>query len=108
MCIVLQVDDVRVFPDVSYTGFDITTNGRFVRVSTDYGMIVEFDGEWSGLVQIPNEFRSKVYGLCADADGNPADDLVTKEGLDVTNEDNVYTLIGESYQTVDNETWVLF
>ncbi|KAK2179065.1 hypothetical protein NP493_516g02020 [Ridgeia piscesae] len=98
----VYVDDVLITLDASYPGFDITRNGRFVRVETDYGLVVESDGEWTTLVQIPDKFRGKVYGLCGDADGNTENDLTTKDGSDMTGLDNMYTSVGDSYRVDTN------
>lgn len=100
----MQVNNVRVALDVSYPGIEITNNGRFVRVATDYGLVVENDGEWTSIVKIPDSFHGKVHGLCADADGNSANDLTTKGGVNVNGQDNVYTLVGDSYQVMENIT----
>ena len=101
------MDDVLITLDASYPGFDITRNGRFVRVETDYGLVVESDGEWTTLVQIPDKFRGKVYGLCGDADGNTENDLTTKDGSDMTGLDNMYTSVGDSYRVDTNIPYVL-
>jgi len=78
-----------------------------VRVETDYGLVVESDGEWTTLVQIPDKFRGKVYGLCGDADGNTENDLTTKDGSDMTGLDNMYTSVGDSYRVDTNIPYVL-
>ena len=101
------MDDVLITIDASYAGFDISRNGRFVRVETDYGLVVENDGEWTTLVQIPEKFRGKVYGLCGDADGNTENDLKTKEGTDMTGQDNPYTAVGDSYRVDPDSPYVL-
>ena len=58
---------MEVMPDKIYPGFEITTNGRFVRLATNFSLVVESDGEWISLVKIPLAYSSKMEGICGDS-----------------------------------------
>ena len=64
----LQVDGVEVIPDKTYPGFEITMNGRYVRLATNFSLIVESDGQWISLVKIPLAYFSIMEGICGDSD----------------------------------------
>ena len=76
-------------------------NGRFIQLDTVFGLTVEFDGSSRATVKVPEVYGGEVEGICADFDGNPNNDLTTKEGVDVSGETNKYTLVGESWQVDD-------
>ena len=43
-----QVDDEPVTPEVAYPGFRVFYNGLYVRLETNFSLIVEYDGVWTG------------------------------------------------------------
>ncbi|KAI0218889.1 hypothetical protein LSAT2_029441 [Lamellibrachia satsuma] len=51
-----------------------------VRIETDFGLIVEFDGVSWASVTIPFAYRNCVEGLCGNADGVKANDFKTSQG----------------------------
>ena len=94
---------MRVYPDVSYPGFIITNNGRFVRLATNFSLVVESDGNWMASVKIPPSLNSKMGGICADANNDPGNDLRTKDGSDVSASPYKFSLVGNSWQVDDPE-----
>ncbi|KAI0218729.1 hypothetical protein LSAT2_029598, partial [Lamellibrachia satsuma] len=96
-----QVDGNRVYPDVSYPGFEIRNNGMNVRLATNFSLVVESDGVWTSVIKIPSAYESKMTGICGDADGNANNDLVTKEGVDVSSSPYKYDLVCNSFQVDD-------
>ena len=94
---------MQVHPDVSYPGFIITNNGRFVRLATNFSLVVESDGYWTSTVKIPPTFDSKMGGICGDANNNPDNDLRLKDGTDVSDSPSRYSLVGNSWQVNDPE-----
>ena len=94
----------RVYPDLKYTEtlgeFEIITNGRFVKLVTDFGLVVETDGDLLTIVKVPQAFAGKMAGLCGNADGIAANDWIASDGTDLTNSPNNYLLLGNSWQIV--------
>ena len=97
------MDGVQVLPDATYPGFEITNNGRFVRLATNFSLVVESDGDWLTVVKVPDSFADKMAGLCGNADGDPENDWRTRNGTDVKGRPNSYSLIGNSWQVDDPE-----
>ncbi|KAI0214462.1 Alpha-tectorin [Lamellibrachia satsuma] len=54
-----------------------------LRVETDFGLIVEFDGRMWASVKISSNYRKCVEGLCGNADGDPMNDYRTRLGVNV-------------------------
>lgn len=94
------MDGIRVSPPYSGSGFTVKQRGRFLKVTADFGVILEFDGNQLKL-SVPDDYQANVDGLCQNYNGNATDDYTTKEGLDVASDQNKYSLIGNSYQVED-------
>ena len=97
------MDEVLVNPDKFYPGVSITTNGKFIRIETDFGLVVESDGVWTGTVRIPSTYSGKMAGLCQNANHDVSDDLTLKDGTDVSADPRLFSLIGNSMQIYDPE-----
>ena len=65
--------------------------------------MVDYDGNWLAIVKMPSNYNNQVDGICGDYNGDPSNDLTTKEGVDVSGDPNKYALVGSSWQ-VDDET----
>ena len=98
-----QVNGALVQLDVTYPGFEITNNGRFVRLATNFSLVVESDGASITKVVRPPSFAGKMAGLCGNADGDAENDWRTSNGTDVKGLPNKYSLIGNSWQVEDPE-----
>ena len=77
--------------------------GNSIRLETDFGLVVEYDGDWVGNVQVPSEYRNLVQGICGDYDGDPSNDHTTKNGIDVSGEPDRGSRIGNSWIVHDPE-----
>ncbi|KAI0218724.1 hypothetical protein LSAT2_029593 [Lamellibrachia satsuma] len=99
----VYVDGMEVMPDKIYPGFEITTNGRFVRLATNFSLVVESDGEWISLVKIPLAYSSKMEGICGDSNFNRMNDLRLANGTDVRSHPQSDNLVGNSWQVPDPE-----
>ncbi|KAI0209188.1 hypothetical protein LSAT2_006158 [Lamellibrachia satsuma] len=99
----VYVDGTQVYPDVSFPGFEIRNNGMNIRFATNFSLVVESDGIWTSVIKIPSAYESKMTGICADADGNANNDLVTKDGADVSSSPYKYDLVCNSHQVDDPE-----
>lgn len=76
-------------------------NGNFVRAETDFGLAIENDGEWTALVKGPKGLPTS--GLAGNNNGDPSDDMVTKEGIDVTGWNMSQSILANSWQVYDPE-----
>ncbi|ELU13584.1 hypothetical protein CAPTEDRAFT_37705, partial [Capitella teleta] len=73
-------------------------NGNYVRVMTDFGLAVENDGKWTALVKFPVDFVGATEGLCGNNDENPDNDLLTRDGVNVTGMIDSVSLLANSWQ----------
>ena len=76
-------------------------NGNFVRAETIFGLSVENDGEWTALVKTSRGLPTA--GLAGNNNGDPSDDMVTKEGIDVTGWNMSQSILANSWQVDDPE-----
>ena len=51
------MDGSSVSLDASYPGFTLSYNGQYVRLETNFSLVVEFDGDWVGLIKLPAAYR---------------------------------------------------
>lgn len=66
-------------------------------ITTDAGVTVTFDWYSYARVIIPNTYAGAVCGLCGNANGDPHDDFVTRNGHRADNE----THLGDSWKVGD-------
>ena len=97
------MEGVLVQPDATYPGLEITNNGRFMRLVTNFILVVESDGSSMMVVKVPKSFAGKMAGLCGNSDGNADNDWRTSSGTIVKDLPNKYSLIGNSWQVEDQE-----
>ena len=57
-----------------------------VALSTDFGLLVTFDGDLTGEVYVDDSYSGHMCGLCGDNDGNPDNDLKVPDGTLVTSD----------------------
>ena len=50
----LQVNNIRVYPDIYFPGFSIRNNGINVRLATNFSLVVESDGKWTSVIKVNN------------------------------------------------------
>ncbi len=100
-----QVDGQAVTVPYRLPGINIMLAGRLMRLQTNFSLVVEFDGDWMGLVKVPPNYATHTEGLCGNYDRNPDNDLtnVTSDGVDVSGDINGATIFGNSYQVEDTE-----
>ena len=58
-----------------FLGFKCIKNGRLLRVESDFGLVVETDGDWLVSVKLPDTYKQQVSGLCGNFNDNPDDEL---------------------------------
>ncbi|GFO29870.1 zonadhesin,-like [Plakobranchus ocellatus] len=89
-----------VLPSLSVS---ISQSGRYVEVLvTDCGLEVAFDGSHRVVVRVPKSSHGgRLSGICGDCNGKQ-DDYRTKDGTDVANEAEKYSLVGNSYLVSEN------
>ena len=89
---------------VPYTSTDYTIfrRGEFIVVENQCGMQAWFDGKHTARAYINREDGMNATGLCGNCNGEQ-DDFVTKDGTDVSGEDNKFSLIGISHRVEGND-----
>ena len=99
-CSSFQVNNETVYPDRSFRPhFRITKNGLFTRFEAKDGLIVDYDGDWIGLIRVPDSYRDKINGLCGNYDGDADNDMMTSNNTLTTS----YSEVGNSWQVDDPE-----
>ena len=96
-----QVDGAKVHLPYSSKDktFDIFISGRYVRVQTNCGIILEWDGAMNMELAVLDTYK-QMTGICGDCDGLK-NDLKKKDGTDVTDDNNKFSMIGDSYTLKD-------
>jgi hypothetical protein len=83
--------------------FKLFYNGPYAHYVASCGLSVDFDGDWSIIVNVPAEYNGKMCGLCGNNDNNPNNDLTLANGTFVGNFENGANLFGDSYLVDDPE-----
>lgn len=91
-------------PYVVPSRFSINPTGQFVQVDTNFGLVVQFDGQWQLSVSVPRtEYRGLVFGLCGNNDENTDNDWTTLLGVNVYGQSFASNLLGDSFIVPDPE-----
>jgi len=100
---VVMVDGAEVTLPHNTGGAKIRYSGEFVRLDTNDGASVAFDGRGKAIICIP-KIWNEICGICGNSDGDKKNDYKMKDGSDVFSFDrrNRDTLIGNSW-AVQNE-----
>ncbi|XP_059507175.1 IgGFc-binding protein-like [Stegostoma tigrinum] len=79
---VVKVDgEVEVLPVRVMSGVDVVLSGKYVVVSTDFGLRVKFDGRHRADVTLPSVFKGKVCGMCGNYNDDRRDDFLNPDGV---------------------------
>ncbi|TDG98066.1 hypothetical protein EPR50_G00214120 [Perca flavescens] len=62
----------------------IYASGSRTYLSTDFGLSVMYDGQYTVSISVPSSYRGKTCGLCGNFNGNPNDEFHTPSGMMVT------------------------
>ncbi|KAH0624213.1 hypothetical protein JD844_007762 [Phrynosoma platyrhinos] len=73
--------------------------GSYVRVTTNIGVQIQFDGDQDLLIDITENHQGKVCGLCGTYTGDPQDDFSTPAGV-IVEDVNVF---GNSWRVPDDQ-----
>ncbi|ESN92723.1 hypothetical protein HELRODRAFT_189589 [Helobdella robusta] len=94
----VTVDGVSVEPPHVNNDFTIIYNADGLELrTTDGSLVVGYNVNGMASVDIPNYLTKKVYGICGNFDGNQGNDLVTKDGQDVSGMRDPGKFVGDSY-----------
>ncbi|CAC5390658.1 unnamed protein product [Mytilus coruscus] len=89
--------EVKYLPFNNNDEWTVSISGAYLKVSSKCGISVLWDGISVVRVVIPKKYGNMVTGICGSCNGQK-DDLRTREGIDVSNKQNKYSLIGSSYE----------
>ena len=102
MFLSIQVNgELMTLPLKNYMGFSAVYSAGWITVTTKFGLKVQFDGRHRVIVRVPSNYRNNLTGICGDCNGKK-DDYKTKAGVDVSRKRNKYSLIGRSYEVIDD------
>ncbi|XP_033741866.1 zonadhesin-like [Pecten maximus] len=71
----VDVDGKNVYLPYKTDQFQIMLSGRYVRLETRCGLVVQFDGKYIADISVPNVYGNDLTGMCGNCDENPTDDL---------------------------------
>ncbi|KAG5286596.1 hypothetical protein AALO_G00016710 [Alosa alosa] len=77
----VYVNGAEVFPPMAPSAaIDISFNGTYVHLHTDFGLSLLFDGENRLFLQVDERYKGQICGLCGTYSGSQFDDFVTPDG----------------------------
>ncbi|XP_047450650.1 IgGFc-binding protein-like isoform X2 [Mugil cephalus] len=96
----ILVNGERVSPPLSpVDGLTITKNSKEVKLTTDFGLTVRFDGKSRGEIILPATYRHSVRGLCGNYDGITKNEYMKPDGV-VVRDLNAF---GDSWRDTDRQ-----
>ena len=102
----MQVNGAKItLPYKSIPNVSILHSGDYVRIESDFGASVSFDGNTRALICVPEKWNGKTCGICGNNNGNKRDDFVTRDGTNVYNQrEERGNLIGNSWRDLSKDT----
>ncbi|KAM8804852.1 IgGFc-binding protein [Eudromia elegans] len=98
---VVKVDGVvQVLPVTLTHNVSISISGKYVVVTTDFGLTVKFDGNHRAEITLPSTYMSKVCGICGNYNGHKEDDFLNPDGEMETNSVD----LGNSWQVYNDSS----
>ena len=76
----------------------IYLSGDRVRLETIFGLIMEYDGVFTQVVDVPDEAAGNIQGLCGNYNGDKTDDKILPDSTDLTDDPQSDSKIAEYYQ----------
>ncbi|XP_021353611.1 zonadhesin-like isoform X2 [Mizuhopecten yessoensis] len=92
----VYVNGKLVFLPYRTAQFEIALSGTYVRLETRCGLVVQFDGASSAIVQVPNVYGNDLTGICGNCNNNPNDDQKDYSRYEVVDDSDL------QLQQVDN------
>ena len=94
--ITFQKNGIQQTAPYTSQSYTIFRSGNFIVVENNCSMQAWFDGKTTAKVYISGEDGMNATGICGNCNGIP-DDFRLKDGTDVSEERNKYSLIGISH-----------
>lgn len=96
----LQVNGALVsLPASPAPGVNISLSGSYVRVSTNLGLQLQFNGDHELLVKVSEKYKGKLCGLCGTYTGSQQDDFMRPDGVVVPDLND----FGDSWRVPDDD-----
>ncbi|XP_033741869.1 zonadhesin-like [Pecten maximus] len=71
----IYVDGKNVYLPYKTDQFEIILSGKYVRLETRCGLVVQFDGTHNVNIRVPNVYGNDLTGMCGNCNKNSTDDL---------------------------------
>ena len=75
-----------------------------VRINTNFGLVIQYDGEFVQRVYVPGEAADNVQGLCGNFNGNKLDEKILPDSTDLTNDPQSDSKLAEYYQVSETNS----
>ncbi|XP_067828047.1 zonadhesin-like [Heptranchias perlo] len=95
----ILVGETRIRLPKSLGRAHLSQSGQYVFVKTDFGLLVQYDGNHFVKIVVPGSYTGQMCGLCGDFNGDDTDDYRKPDGTMALND----TIFGDSWKTKDDE-----
>ena len=76
----------------------IYLSGDRVRLETDFDLVLEYDGVFTQVVDVPDKAQGNIQGLCGNYNGDKTDDRILPDLTDLTDDPQSDAKIAEFYR----------
>ena len=76
----------------------IYLSGDRVRLEVDFGLVIEYDGVFTQVVDVPDEAAEHIQGLCGNYNGDRNDDKILPNMTDYTDDPQSDSKIADYFQ----------
>ncbi|XP_041419720.1 IgGFc-binding protein-like [Xenopus laevis] len=95
------INGTSVTLPVTVSGISIVQNGQYVKVTADFGLELEFNGDHELFVKVKENYKGTLCGLCGTYNENRNDDFMTPNGTVVSDVNE----FGSSWRVPD-DNWI--
>ncbi|XP_075427180.1 IgGFc-binding protein-like isoform X9 [Ascaphus truei] len=95
---IVSINNASVTLPANVSDIQITHSGRYVIVTTDFGLQLQFNGDHELFVRVKENYKGTLCGLCGNYNDNQQDDFMQPNGTLVSDVND----FGNSWRVPDN------
>ena len=73
-------------------------SGKYVRIETDFGLVIQYDGFFSQSIAVPNEASGNIDGLCRNFNNDLLDEKILPDSTNLTGDPESDSKLAAYYQ----------